>query len=207
MPVAGGWQLFAHPLFLDQIEKLTAAVERARAKDPRGWPHSANAKLLAALRQLMFTTIPQDPGRAEYRQGGTLGDGRRHWFRAKFGGGRFRLFFRYSSSAKIIIVAGVNDETTLRTYGSKSDAYAVFRRMLDKGDPPDSWAALLAAASEPGARAAGGRLIARRAVSASFNATLGYRASAKAGADLDTPACSGVDGAPYRAKMRTTSSP
>ena len=77
-----------------------------------------------------------------------MGDDRKHWFRAKFGGGRFRLFFRYSTSAKVIVFAWVNDENTLRTYGSKSDAYAVFRKMLDKGNPPDDWAALLAAASE-----------------------------------------------------------
>ena len=144
-----GWQLFAHPLFLDQIEKLAAAVEKARAKAPRGWRKSANAKLLAAIRQLVFETIPQDPTRPEYRQGGTLGDTRKHWFRAKFGGGRFRLFFRYSSSAKVIVFAWVNDENTLRTYGSKSDAYAVFRKMLDGGNPPDDWAALMAAASDP----------------------------------------------------------
>lgn len=147
-----GWQLFAHPLFLDQIEKLAGAVEKARAKDPRGWRKSANAKLLAALRQLVFETIPQDPSRPEYRQGGTLGDARKHWFRAKFGGGRFRLFFRYSSSAKVIVFAWVNDENTLRTYGSKSDAYAVFRKMLDGGNPPDDWAALMAAASDPEVR-------------------------------------------------------
>lgn len=147
-----GWQLFAHPLFLDQIEKLAAAVEKARAKDPRGWRKSANAKLLAALRQLVFETIPQDPTRPEYRQGGTLGDARKHWFRAKFGGGRFRLFFRYSSSARVIVFAWLNDENTLRTYGAKSDAYAVFRKMLDGGNPPDDWAALMAAASDPEAR-------------------------------------------------------
>lgn len=144
-----GWQLFAHPLFLDQIEKLVGAVEKARAKDPRGWRKSANAKLLAAIRQLVFETIPQDPTRPEYRQGGTLGDARKHWFRAKFGGGRFRLFFRYSSSARVIVFAWVNDENTLRTYGAKSDAYAVFRKMLDSGNPPDDWAALMAAASDP----------------------------------------------------------
>jgi toxin YhaV len=147
-----GWQLFAHPLFLDQIEKLAGVVGKARAKDPRGWRKSANAKLLTAIRQLVFETIPQDPTRPEYRQGGTLGNARKHWFRAKFGGGRFRLFFRYSSSAKVIVFAWVNDENTLRTYGSKSDAYAVFRKMLDGGNPPDDWAALLAAASEPAVR-------------------------------------------------------
>jgi len=152
MIVVNGWQLFAHPLFLDQLEMLTGAVERVRAKDPRGWRKNANAKLLATLRQLAFETIPQDPSRSEYRQGGTLGAARKHWFRAKFGGGRFRLFFRYSTSAKIIVFAWVNDETTLRTYGSKSDAYAVFRKMLDKGNPPDLWEALLAAANDHSAR-------------------------------------------------------
>jgi toxin YhaV len=151
MVAVNGWELFAHPLFLDQLEKLTAAVERAQAKDPHGWRKSANAKLLAALRQLMFETIAQDPSRPEYRQGGTLGDDRKHWFRAKFGAGRFRLFFRYSTKARIIIFAWVNDETTLRTYGAKSDAYAVFHKMLDKGNPPDSWDALLAAARQPDA--------------------------------------------------------
>jgi toxin YhaV len=142
-----GWELFAHPLFLDQLEKLTAAVERLREKDRRGWRTSANAKLLAALHKLVFETIPEDPTRPEYRQGGTLGRDRKHWFRAKFGGGRFRLFFRYSTSAKVIIFAWVNDETTLRTYGAKTDAYAVFRKMLDKGNPPDDWASLVKAVS------------------------------------------------------------
>jgi len=147
------WDLFAHPLLLDQLDKLVAAVERERAKKPENYQSGANAKLLAALRRLIFEVIPEDPARAEYRQGTTLGADRKHWFRAKFGGGRFRLFFRYDSKSKIIVYAWVNDETTLRTYGAKTDAYAVFRGMLDKGTPPDSWDALLKAASnEPAVR-------------------------------------------------------
>ena len=143
MITVNGWTLYAHPLFLEQLEALTAAVERARDKDPKGYASTANAKLLAAMRKLMFEVIPVDPTRPEFRQGGTLGTSRKHWFRAKFGGGRFRLFFRYSSSAKIIIFAWVNDRDTLRTYGSKTDAYAVFKAMLDKGNPPDDWEALV----------------------------------------------------------------
>lgn len=140
-----GWTLYAHPLFLEQLEKLTLAVERAREKDPDGYASTANAKLLAALRKLMFEVIPIDPARPEFRQGGTLGPARKHWFRAKFGNGRFRLFFRYSTAAKIIILAWVNDSDTLRTYGAKTDAYAVFKTMLDKGNPPEDWDALLKA--------------------------------------------------------------
>ena len=143
-----GWTLYAHPLFLAQLEKLTSASERAREKDPIAYTSSADAKLLAAIRKLVFEVIPVDPSRPEFRQGGTLGRERKHWFRAKFGNGRFRLFFRYSTAAKIIIFAWVNDSNTLRTYGSKSDAYAVFKSMLDKGNPPEDWNALLEACME-----------------------------------------------------------
>jgi len=149
MLVINDWQLFAHPLFLDQVEKLTAAVDRAKTKDPIGFQKTANAKVLAALRRLIFETIPSDPTRAEYRQGGTLGPDRKHWLRAKFGGQRFRLFFRYSASAKIIVFAWVNDADTLRTYGAKTDAYAVFRSMLEKDNPPDDWEALWKEANDP----------------------------------------------------------
>jgi toxin YhaV len=144
-----GWELFAYPLLLDQIERLASAVERQKRKNPKSFHTSANFKLLAALRLLLFDTIPADPMRPEYRQGGTLGEHRRHWFRAKFGGRRFRLFFRFDSKAKVIIYAWVNDSETLRTYGARSDAYAVFRKMLDAGDPPESWDDLLKASREP----------------------------------------------------------
>lgn len=154
MSSAHGWQLFAHPLLLDQLDKLVATVEKAKGKDPSGYLKTANAKLLAALNSLIFDQIPEDPTRPEYRQGSTLGDSYKHWFRAKFGGGRFRLFFRYDTKAKVIVFAWVNDEDSLRTYGSKTDAYAVFRKMLDKGNPPDDWPALLEGAS---AKAATGR--------------------------------------------------
>ncbi len=58
MLVVDGWRIFAHPLFLDQIEKPTAAVTHAKAKDPTGFQKTANAKALAALRELVFETIP-----------------------------------------------------------------------------------------------------------------------------------------------------
>ena len=145
--VIDGWTIFAHPLLLDQLERATAAVEAAEATDPKGYQGTAQAKLLAMLARLILETIPADPTRLEYRQGDTLGKARKHWFRAKFGNGRFRLFFRHDSRTKIIIFAWVNDENTMRTYGSKADAYRVFKGMLDKGDPPDDWTALLAAAS------------------------------------------------------------
>lgn len=150
MSEANGWTLLAHPLFLEQVERLTNAVERAKRRDPKTWRQSANAKLLAAIHHLAFERIPADPARPEFRQGGTLGPDRKHWFRAKFGGNRFRLFFRYSSTARIIVYAWVNDRDTLRASGSRTDPYAVFRAMLERDDPPDDWSALVAAARRLG---------------------------------------------------------
>ena len=49
------------------------------------------------------------------------------------------MFFRYDSRTKVIVYAWVNDEKTLRAAGSKNDPYAVFKKMLDRGNPPDTW--------------------------------------------------------------------
>lgn len=144
-----GWRLYAHPLFLDQLERLLAAVERVKRSDPEGWHGRADARLLTALRSLLLDHVPRDPLAAEFRQGNTLGRGRRHWFRAKFGGNRFRLFFRADSRARVVVYAWVNDRDTLRKAGAGTDPYAVFARMLGQGHPPDDWPALLAAAQAP----------------------------------------------------------
>jgi toxin YhaV len=148
-----GWTIYSHPLFLDQLEAMIEAVEKARQKDPKGYKKKRAAKLLAAVWKVAFEDIPGDPTRDIYRQGGTLGDEYKHWFRAKFLQ-QFRLFFRYqqSSEAKIIVLAWVNDDSTLRAYESANDAYVVFREMVDRGNPPDSWKELVMAASGNGAR-------------------------------------------------------
>lgn len=147
MVVINGWTVLAHPLFLAQLDRLTAAVEALKQKRPNDFQASSNAKLLAVLEDLVFYKIPANPTLDIYRQGTTLGKDKKHWFRAKFGNARFRLFFRYHSESKIIIFAWVNDQDSLRTYGSKTDAYQVFKEMLRDGNPPDDWTALLKASS------------------------------------------------------------
>jgi toxin YhaV len=148
--LVGGWAVFAHPLFLDQVETLFAQVQKLRAKDPKGYRNKNATKRLAAIAHLAFETIPQDPTRPEYRQGATLGGEYKHWFRAKFFQ-QYRLFFRYHLPSKTIVLAWVNDESTKRAYDSGDDAYRVFRKMLGAGHPPDDWNTLLkdAAAQTP----------------------------------------------------------
>lgn len=82
-----------------------------------------------------------------------MGPGRKHWFRAKFGNGRYRLFYQFRSQAKVIIYGWVNDGRSLRTYGARTDAYAVFGAMLDRGELPDRWSDLMRAI-DPGTRPA-----------------------------------------------------
>lgn len=125
------------------------AVEEDRRRYATGWRTRANAKLLAVILDFALNRVPAGPAEKMFRQGNTLGDDRKHWFRAKFGNGRYRLFFRFDSRAKVIVYAWVNDEQTLRTYGSNTDAYKVFRDMLNNGNPPDNWDKLLEAAKAP----------------------------------------------------------
>jgi toxin YhaV len=142
-----GWTLLFHACVVEQLQKLQAAAKRAQKNDPSGFESNANVKLLRALSQVMMDGVPTNPAREEYRQGNTLGHEHRHWRRVKIGR-RFRLFFRYDSKANIIVFAWGNDEQTLRASGSKSDPYAVFEKMLERGNPPDDWAALIEASQQ-----------------------------------------------------------
>lgn len=138
--VVNGWTVFAHPLFLDQLDDLTQQVEALKRKDPSGFIKKNAAKRLAAIAKLAFEVIPQDLARPEYRQGNThwariTNTG---WFRAKFFQ-QYRIFFQYHAQSRVIVFAWVNDSDTKRAYESNDDACRVFRKMLDGGHPPDDW--------------------------------------------------------------------
>jgi toxin YhaV len=138
-----GWTLYAHPLFMAQLDTLMRQVDAHKQKDPHGYVQKNATKRLAAIQQLAFDWIPQDPSRPEYRQGHTLGQAHTHWRRAKFFQ-QYRLFFRYHSPSKVIVYAWVNDEQSKRAYEHPDDAYRIFEKMLVKGHPPNDWDQLLA---------------------------------------------------------------
>jgi len=137
---------------IDQVEALIGEVEQLQATDPIGYRQKKKTKLLAAIYKMAFEVIPQNPSDRAFWQGNTLGPAYRHWHRGKFFEGRYRLFFRYANSAKAIVLAWVNDGDTKRTYGRKDDAYAVFKRMLDRDHPPDDWEALMNEAKSTASR-------------------------------------------------------
>ena len=101
--------------------------------------------MLAAVLELAFREIPADPAHKRCEQGDTLGPEWKHWRRAKFFP-QCRLFFRFSSAAKVVVLAWVNDDLTKRAYGSRTDSYAVFAKTLKSGNPPDDWDVLVAGA-------------------------------------------------------------
>ncbi|HTW68609.1 MAG TPA: type II toxin-antitoxin system YhaV family toxin [Acetobacteraceae bacterium] len=142
-----GWRLFRHLEFRRTMDALIDEVERLARQRPHDWQTHPKAKLLRRIRDLIETEIPRSPGAPEFAQGNTLGPAYRHWRRAKFLG-RFRLFFRFDSASRIIVYGWVNDENTLRKAGARSDPYAVFRRKLEEGNPPDDWTSLLAQAQQ-----------------------------------------------------------
>ena len=142
MPVEkiNGWVVLQHPLFEDQLNELQNLAIRKK---------SVNAqKRLAAVVKLITEEIPADPSHRNFRLGQALGPSNRHWFRAKFFM-QYRLFFRFDSKSKIIILVWINDEATKRAYESKTDAYAVFQKMLASGRPPSSFLELLNECQKP----------------------------------------------------------
>jgi toxin YhaV len=141
--VINGWVIVAHPIFLAEVESLVAQVEAAKKSNPDTYQQKPVTKRLAAIRKLAFHDIPSDPGHARYRLGNTMGADYRFWRRAKFFE-RYRLFFRYSEKERVIVLAWVNDSSSLRKRGAKSDSYRVFQRMLGSAHPPSTWKELFA---------------------------------------------------------------
>ncbi|AYN25530.1 type II toxin-antitoxin system YhaV family toxin (plasmid) [Buttiauxella sp. 3AFRM03] len=142
-----GWKIFFHSCFLKQIAELTEKVVALKASKPNEYKGKKETKLLKAIERVIEERIATDPFNPQYRQGDTLGDEYKHWFRAKFLS-QFRLFYRCSDEYKTIIIGWVNDFDTLRAYGSKTDAYKVFSGMLKAGEPPEDWDTLLTQAKK-----------------------------------------------------------
>jgi toxin YhaV len=138
-----GWSLRAHPAFLLAIYEYTSRVLDSNAKVGKDASLTKDGKQLRALFAVIYDTVPTNPGNQNFRLGVTLGDRNRHWLRAKFRQ-QYRVFFRYSTRSQAIVYAWVNDGDSLRAYGSKTDAYAVFKKMLESGKVPNSWDELLA---------------------------------------------------------------
>lgn len=141
-----GWQLWFGELFDKRWRDLRNRVKTLKAQlDAEQFAAHPEVKLFAALVNLVHEVVPRDPEHKEFRLGKTLGDRYANWRRAKGHGlpRRMRLFFKFSSSHRVIVFVWLNDAGTLRKEGASSDPYAMFQRMLESGNPPDDFDALL----------------------------------------------------------------
>lgn len=131
--VVNGWTLLYHPVFGDRYAALRDQARVLKRKlDEESWARHPTVRLVAGVRRLVMEVIPQDPTAAEYQ----LRDDLKGFYRASGLGlpPRYRLFWVASPRARAIVFLYLNDETTLRKQGSRSNPYEQFRAMLGRGE-------------------------------------------------------------------------
>ena len=149
---AHGWSIYLYPPFAARFRALIAEVQGLERANPEGFKRHASTKLLGALTGIIRDLVPRNPDAPEFRLGATLGP-YTQWRRVKGHGlpVRYRLFYRFMSKAKVLVFAWLNDDDTLRKADAKTDVYAVFQKMLARGEVPDDFEALLTQAQESAA--------------------------------------------------------
>ncbi|MCL5957968.1 MAG: type II toxin-antitoxin system YhaV family toxin [Chloroflexi bacterium] len=103
-----------------------------RELPPQEYVEHPVVRLTAAVYRLVTDIVPSDPDAREFLLRGELAK-----FRRAKGHGlppRYRLFWVFSSRARVIIFLYPNDPATLRKAGAKNDPYAVFRRLVARGE-------------------------------------------------------------------------
>lgn len=140
--VINGWTFLAWPAFDGRWSRLILTVAEKRARNPAGYKTSPEARLLKGLLLVIREHIARDPNAAAYRLRRDLAA----WRRVQFFG-RYRLFYRFSSEHRMVVLTWLNDERTLRHEGARTDPYAVFSAMLARGEIPATWSALVAGSS------------------------------------------------------------
>jgi toxin YhaV len=135
--VLNGWTILMWPAFDVRWTNLLRTVIRQQTVAGAKPVQSSEATMLRTLVHVIRDRIAADPNAPAHRLRPPLGA----WRRVKLLG-RFRLFYRFSSAHRTVILTWLNDEYTLRKDGANSDPYVVFSNMLRRGEVPDDWAAL-----------------------------------------------------------------
>jgi toxin YhaV len=136
------WKLFTFQLFDTQFRPLVKEVDALRSANPASYKTHPKTKLLAAINGAV-KDILSDPLHSKFQLGDTLGEKKKVWRRAKSGLQRYRLFFRFSSEQKAIVLVWFNDEATLRKKGDSHDVYAAFKKMINDGSIPHTFKELI----------------------------------------------------------------
>ena len=137
------WLKLIHPAFEYEFNSYRDSALDAQSRVGESWVTTPAGKKFLALNYQIRDRIPNDPSNPEFRLGNASGKENKHWFRGKFLQ-QYRICFRYSTRSQIIAYAWVNNSESLRKYRSNSDAYLVFKKMLESGRIPNDWAELVA---------------------------------------------------------------
>lgn len=133
------WSVFLFHLLYDRLTFLHERIKRIPESKRQGHP---DIKLYVAVVGAM-ARVRQNPTEKIYQLGNTLTKSHRDWRRIKEGlPPRYRLFFKFFSTHKEIYFVWLNNETTLRQAGAKTDCYNVFLRLLHSETVPSDREAL-----------------------------------------------------------------
>ena len=131
--VLNGWTLLYHPVFGRRYTELRSEARRLKRELPREqFVQHPLVRLAAVIHRLIVEIVPANPDAPEFRLRGGLAR-----FRRARGRGlppRYRLFWVFSQQARTVIFLYLNDETTLRKEGARTDPYVVFKQMVARGD-------------------------------------------------------------------------
>ena len=136
-----GWQIAFQPhLFARQYAELKAEVKRLKLElDPLAFAQHPRVKLLAALMEGIKERIAADPYASRFALTGPL----RRYGRLKGLGlpDRYRLFFRpfEAENRRLLLILWLGFP---RKQGDRQDCYAVFSRLVQRGELPEDWASL-----------------------------------------------------------------
>jgi toxin YhaV len=138
------WNLLYFKVFDKQIDELTNEVTHLREIDPENYKNHPKTKLLAKVVHNIQNRVLVNPLDPQFNLGKTLGKTFTYYKRIKEGlPDRYRAFFRFQSSGKIVVMVWMNNEFSLLKAGSKTDVYNVFLKMLVRGEVPSNWKGLI----------------------------------------------------------------
>lgn len=128
-----GWQILMEPAFAARYAALLDEATRLKATlPPAAFRQHPLVNLGASVRRLVTEIVPANPNAPAFQLTGELAK-----FRRAKGHGlppRYRLFWTFSTEAKVIIILYLNDQATLRKEGAHSDPYERFKSLVKRGE-------------------------------------------------------------------------